>query len=389
MNPLRIAHILPSFHIGGQERVALDLASSHRAQGHHVLAFAIDPPEGAPLADAFRAAGVVPGVVPKRRGFDLTQIVRLSKVFSRERIDVVHTHNPLALTYGAPAGKLAGAVVVHTKHGENLEAAGMPRRLLVRRIAARFADAFVAVSPMTAAAARKTRDVSERKLRVIANGIDVHRFAGGPEARAAARRELGIPDGARVIGTVGRVAPEKNQVILVRALAADLGEALHLVVIGDGPETPALGRAVAEAGAGPFVHLPGARSDVHRLLPALDVFALPSLTEGLPLSILEAMAAGLPVVASSVGGLPDVVGEGETGYLVPPGDAAALREKLVALARDPAAAAAMGARARALAVARHSLEAVSDAYMQLYLQLLGNRALGVARAQAAGGGGGT
>lgn len=129
MTPLRIAHILPSFHIGGQERVALDLARSHRAQGHHVLAFAIDPPEGAPLADAFRAAGVVPGFVPKRPGFDLGQVFRLARVLAREKIDVVHTHNPLALTYGAPAGKLARAVVVHTKHGENLEGAGIPRRL--------------------------------------------------------------------------------------------------------------------------------------------------------------------------------------------------------------------------------------------------------------------
>ena len=127
MRPLLIAHVLPSFQIGGQERVALDLSRVQRARGDRVLAFSIDGrPEGS-LAAAFRAAGVETRAMAKGPRVDPTLVLRLAARFARAGVDVVHTHNPMALTYGAPAGKLAGAVVVHTKHGENLEAHG--RRL--------------------------------------------------------------------------------------------------------------------------------------------------------------------------------------------------------------------------------------------------------------------
>jgi len=368
LGPIRIAHVLPAFKIGGQERVALDLARTHRAQGHHVLAYSIDPlPEGV-LGAAFRAAGVETRTVGKGPRVDPTLVLRLAASFARERIDLVHTHNPMALTYGAPAGKLAGAAVVHTKHGENPERHS--RRILLRRAISAFADAFVAVSPQTAEAARTTRDVDLRKLRVIENGIDVTRFGMDAVARAAARRELGIPEDAWVVGTVGRLAPEKNQVLLVRALAGLLGERVRLLIVGDGPEAAALDRAVAEAGARPWVHLPGARDDVARLLCAFDVFALPSLSEGLPLVIVEAMATGLPVVASAVGGIPDVIVEGRTGCLVPPGDEAALRARLVTLAGDRDQARALGERARQVALERHSLASMAEAYLALYRQLL-------------------
>lgn len=380
MTPLRIAHVLPSFQMGGQERVALDLARTQRAGGHRVLAFALDAgPEGT-LAPLFRAADVETATVAKRPGFDPALVLRLAARFAREGLDVVHTHNPLPLTYAAPAGKLARAVVVHTKHGENLEVRS--RRVVLRRAMAAFADAFVAVSPTTADAARKTRDVAERKLRVIPNGIDVARFGRRAGERERVRRELGIPDDAWVVGTVGRLASEKNHVLLVRALAGAVGERARLVVVGDGPEAGAIGRAVAEAGAGRFVHLTGARTDVARLLAAFDVFALPSLSEGLPLVVLEAMATGLPVIASAVGGLPDVVADGETGFLVPSGDDRALRERLLALAADPRRARAMGARAQELASARHSLERMSQAYLELYGELL-RRTGRLARADAA------
>lgn len=365
---LRIAHVLPAFQIGGQERVALDLARTHRARGHHVVAFSIDERDGS-MIEPFRAAGVAPTVVQKRYGVDSGLVLRLAAHFSRERVDVVHAHNPMAMMYAGPAGKLARAVVVCTKHGENLEA--QRRRLVLRRLLGVFTDAYVAVSPQTAASARASRDVAEWKLRVIPNGIDVERFAAAAVERGAVRRELGIPDAAWVVGTVGRLAPEKNHVLLVQALASVLGPSLRLVVVGDGREAGAIARAAADAGATPWVHLPGARSDVPRLLGALDAFALPSLTEGLPLSVLEAMAAGLPVVASAVGGVPDVISNGEDGWLVPPRDAAALRERLLALRADPEAARALGSRAAASARRHHSIEAMSDAYLRLYRVLLG------------------
>jgi glycosyltransferase involved in cell wall biosynthesis len=366
---IRIAHVLPSFHIGGQERVALDLARTHRSQGHDVVAFSIDrPPEGK-LGEAFRAAGVPTRNVPKRGPrVDPTLVVRLALAFARDGIDLVHTHNPMALVYGAPAGKLARAAVVHTKHGENPEPHA--RRIRFRRAVSVFADAFVAVSPTTADSARESQDVQGNKLRVIPNGIDVTRFGTDDAARSAVRREFGIGDDAWVIGTVGRLASEKNQVLLVKALAGLLGERARLVIVGDGPEAGAIASAIAEAGSKPWVHLAGARADVPRFLAAFDVFALPSLSEGLPLVVLEAMASGLPVVASAVGGIPDVVEEGATGTLVPPADVDALRAGLVELASDRALAATLGARAREVARARYSLDTMARSYMDLYRHVL-------------------
>jgi glycosyltransferase involved in cell wall biosynthesis len=353
--------------MGGQERVALDLAIQQRASGHHVLAVSLAPgPEG-PLAADFRLHEAVVGSVPKGNGFDPSLFGRLAKWFRRERVDVVHTHNPQPLIYGAPGGKLARAAVVHTKHGANPDA---PRRLWLRRAAARFVDAYVAVSDITAETARRNRDCAPGKLRVISNGIDLSRFHPDDQARREVRAELGISEDAWVMGTVGRLAPEKDQALLLRAMEPLLGEGVHVVVVGSGPEEGRL-HAIAESmRERRSVHLVGARRDVPRLLSALDVFALSSKTEGLPLVIPEAMAAGLPIVSTAVGGIPNVVDEGETGWLVPAGDVGALRRRIAEVAADRALARQCGGRARQVALQRYSAERMARDYMALYASVL-------------------
>ena len=368
METLRIAHVLPSFGVGGQERVALDLARTQLAEGHDVRVISLAPPPDGPIAAELRAAGVMSETVPKRGPrLDPTLPLRLALRLRRAHVDVVHTHNPLALIYGALAGKLAGAGVVHTKHGENLDSA---RQIVLRRAAARLVDAFVAVSETTAEHARATRDVDPRKLRVIPNGIDLGRFAPDGRARAEVRRELGVPEGAWVVGTVGRLVDLKNQALLLRALAPT-GQ--HVVVGGDGPERASLERTIRELGVGDRMHLAGQRADVPRLLAAFDVFALPSTSEGLPLVLPEAMAMALPVVATRVGGVPQVVDDGVTGFLVASRDEAALREHLVALAADPARARAFGARARELALERYSLDRMWAGYRAIYQRVAARR----------------
>ncbi len=154
-----------------------------------------------------------------------------------------------------------------------------------------------------------------------------------------------------MVGTVGRLAVEKNQALLLSAVAPLLGDRTRLLVAGDGPLLPALSARAAALGVAPFVHLLGARRDVPDLLNALDAFALSSDSEGLPLVIPEAMATGLPVVSTQVGGVPDVLEEGLTGFMVPAGDEAGLRSRIAALRADLALGRACGARARAVALA--------------------------------------
>jgi sugar transferase (PEP-CTERM/EpsH1 system associated) len=361
---VKIAHVLSSFGMGGQERVALDLAACQRELGHDVIAVSLAAGPDGPLASEFGAAGVATHTVAKRDGFDATLFVRLAWHLRRSRIDIVHTHNPQPLIYGALASRLAGARAVHTKHGANPDGG---RRLQLRRAAARLVGAYVAVSQTTAEIARKNQEVPERKLHTIDNGIDLSRFHPDPAARAAIRAELGIPETAWVAGTVGRLAPEKDQKLLIDALMPRLSQEVQLIIVGDGSERAALTR---HARGNRFVHLVGARKDVPRLLAALDVFVLSSRTEGLPLVIPEAMAMGLPVVSTAVGGIPTVIDEGRTGFLVPAGDAAALGAALARLASDRALADTCGRLGRETALARYSRERMVRDYLDLYEQVL-------------------
>lgn len=356
-----IVHVLSSFGVGGQERVALDLAIGQRARGHTVRALSLAPAPDGPIAAELVAAGIEVGRVPKRGGLDPTLVPRLARELRRLRADIVHTHNPLPLIYGAPAARLAGAAAIHTKHGVN--PGGRGQRLL-RRAAAQLVHAFVAVSDTTAEQARAQHDMPARRLHTIPNGIRLDRYAPDPEARAAMRVELGLGD-AWVVGTVGRLDQYKNQALLVRAMAPLLSSSVRLVIVGDGDNRPEVEAAVAALPEPRWVVMTGRRMDVPRVVHAFDVFALSSKTEGLPLVVPEAMAAALPIVATSVGGLPSVVDEGQTGMLVPV-DETALREALARLERDRDLAREMGAKARGVALARYSHDRMVDAYLELY-----------------------
>jgi glycosyltransferase involved in cell wall biosynthesis len=366
MSALTIAHVLSSFGMGGQERVALELASWQRKRGHRVLAVSLGAgPEG-PLAELFRGADVRAETVPKHTGVDASLPVRLASLLAADGVDVVHTHNPHAMIYGAPAASLARAKSVHTKHGMNPDAT---RRLWLRRTAATLVDAYVAVTPALAKVAAERAECDPARIHVVPNGIDVTRFAPNSEARARARSELGIPGDSWLVGTVGRLAPEKDQALLIRAMAPLLDERRQLVIVGDGPEREALERARAETWRAEFCQLIGARADVAPYLAALDAFVLSSRTEGLPLGLLEAMATGVPVVSTAVGGIPDLIASGTNGVLVPVGDERALVRELVMLAGQPTAGLRLGKAGRETVLARYSVGQMAERYEELYEQV--------------------
>lgn len=364
---LRIVHVLSSLGMGGQERLALDLAARQTEDGHRVATISLDPRPGGPLEAEFRARGVELVHAPKRRRVDPGLAARLFGLFRNLGADLVHTHNPQPLIYAARVAARAGAAVVHTKHGEN--PAPTRQRWLRRRAAAR-ARAFVAVSEGTAAVARRTRECPEARLHVLENGIDTRRFRPDPDARRSVRAELGIPKSAYVVGSVGRLFEEKGHAFLLRAVAPLLSADFCVVIVGDGPEAKPLADIARDLGPAGGARLLGPRRDVPRLLAAFDAFALPSIREGLPLVVPEAMAAGLPVVATAVGGLPKVIDHGDTGFLVPYGDETRLGARLAELAADPARAAAIGARARERALAAFSIDATAARYMTLYRAVL-------------------
>ncbi len=362
--PMRIVHILSSFHLGGAEHVALELAARQLAAGCEVSVYSIGVgPEGE-LAAAFRRRNIFVESVPKiETGFDPSLPFRLAWRLRNRRPDIIHTHNPHAMIYGAPAGRLLRAGVVHTKHGRHPDTV---RRMVLRRAVAHLVDAYVAVSPLTASYAREQREVDERKLKTIDNGIDILSFHPEKQERSEVRSELGLPLAAFVVGTVGRLHPEKNQGLLIRAMAPLVSDSLRLILVGGGSELSSLQDLVAKLGVTSYVHFAGVRSDVARVLTAFDVFALSSSTEGLPLVILEAMATALPIVSTSVGGIPSVIKDATTGLLVPADDEAGLRQRLELLCKQPELAKTYGKQAYKDVCEGYSAEHMANQYLDLY-----------------------
>ena len=361
---MRIVHVVQGLGVGGQERLVVDLSLELARRGHEpiIVTLSLGGELGA------EARGIPVYDAPRAKGADPSLIARLALLLHRVRADVVHTHNPAPLLHAIPAALLARVRRrVHTKHGVNRYGG---RALWAARALVRVTDAFVAVSPHTADVARAKERVPEGRLHTIPNGIALAPYRPDRSARARVRAELGIAPGAFVVGSVGRLVPEKDYPRLVRAVAPLLSERVRLVIVGAGEGVGAgTERAAIEAAIPPdrarFVTLTGLRRDVPSMLAAFDLFALSSRTEGLPLAVSEAMACALPVVATAVGGLPSVVPPA-CGLLVAPGDDDDLGAAIAILEHDRRRTRAMGVAARHHALARFSLEPMADAYERLY-----------------------
>ncbi|WP_437297625.1 glycosyltransferase [Sorangium sp. So ce426] len=367
---LGIAHVVSSLKAGDAGRVVVDLTALQRAAGHHVTVIAIAEDPDGPRAEQLRRRGVEVHLLPKRRGLHVSMTARLVALFRARGISLVHAHDLQPLLYAAPAGWLHRVPVVHTKHGASDDLQG---RRWLRSAAAAFVDAHVAVSRPAAEALVNQGQVSAETLHVVASGLDLSRFAPDPVARARVRAELGISQRAWVLGSVGSLSAVKNHAMLLRAAAQALPEDGRLLLAGDGPERARLVALARELGLSERALFVGGRHGVPQILAALDAFALTSVAEGLPLAMLEAMAAGLPVVATAVGGVPTALTDGYTGFLVPSGDAEALAARLTELRDDPALAARMGRYGRKVTLQRYSAARMAERYMDLYTLLLVRR----------------
>lgn len=364
---MRILHVVESLDIGGLEHVVLALSSAQRRRGHEVRILCLWR-RGA-LAERAEAAGVPVECCDKRQGIDTRALRTMRSALRAFRAEVLHTHNPMAHYYGVAASLGLGIrTVLNTRHGMGSGdlTARRERLFLLALLATDHAvsvcDAarqrFVAHGVMPAA-----------KAVVVRNGIDLVRFAPrSRESGRALRYSLGLAAEAVVFGTVGRLNEAKQQHRLLKALRslADDGQNVALVIAGDGELRAALEAETDRLGLRPQVRLLGARTDVPELLAGMNVFVLPSRTEGYSLALVEASAAALPIVATAVGGNAEIVQDGGTGLIVPPGDDAALVRAMAELARDPQRREQLGAQARAWALREGSLDAMCDGYERLY-----------------------
>lgn len=361
---MKVVHLVIDGEIAGGQLVALALAKAARARGHEVAAVAPTRGEFVELAEreGFRVL-----VVPLGGALDVRSLRRLAAVLRAERADVLHTHAHFSLNVlGRVAGRLAGARVIAHMHADNVfRTGGLAARAqaALDNVTARLCARIIAVSEATAASLVRQGYPAGRVV-VVRNGIDTQ-----PPPEPC--RPTGVPVGAPILLHVGRLAPVKGQRELIEALPRLGHDAAVAVLVGKDLETAGayereLESLAAAVGVRDRVVLAGYRSDVAALLAAADVFVLPSRVEGLPLTVLEAMAAARPVVATRVGGTPEAVVDGETGLLVPPGDVEALAAALDSLLGDSDLARRLGEAGRRRVEERFTSAAMNEQVLDSY-----------------------
>jgi glycosyltransferase involved in cell wall biosynthesis len=363
--------------IGGTRRHLVDAALGQRARGldvHVCVATEREPRFRADLA-RLAAAGVGVEVVPMLRALapatDLAHGRRIARHLARLAPDIVHTHSSKAGVLGRLASLATGVGArVHTPHTFAFlfqAMFGPLARKLFREIEAGLAqhtDLVIAVSASEAETFARSGVVEAARVRVVENGIDPAPWAA---ARPVARAALGVADGAFLAVTAGLLSRAKGQDLAIQALARPGLEAVELVLAGEGEERPALERLARDLRVDARVHLVGQREDLPAVFAAADAVLLPSRWEGLPYVVLEALAAGRPVVATPVDGARDLIGPGGAGILCRAISAEALAEGLrELLALDAAARAALAGRGREGVLARHTLDAMVDGLCAAY-----------------------
>jgi sugar transferase (PEP-CTERM/EpsH1 system associated) len=305
---------------------------------------------------------------------------RFWQLLRQHRPAIVHTRNLAALEMQVPSWAARVPGRIHGEHGRDISDldGSNPRFQRIRRLYAPFVQRYVALSQDLQNYLQGPVGLRADRVVQIYNGVDTARFHPRQPADTAPEGLPFAPEaGLCLVGTVGRMQVVKNQILLARAFVRlvqaqpALQQRLRLVVVGDGPQRSAVAALLADAGLAHLCWLPGERSDVPALMRSLDVFVLPSLAEGISNTILEAMACGVPVVATRVGGNAELVDDGRTGLVVPSDDDAALAAALARLAADPTLRSHMGAAARADVERRFSLDAMVRAYQGLYERTLG------------------
>lgn len=358
---LHIAHVVLSLQPGGLENGVVNVVNGidDTRFRSSVLCLKV----AGEFAARVRAPGAEVHTFGLRKGNDLRLPWRLAQHLRRHRVDVVHTRNAESFFYGSVAAKLAGVPrLIHSEHGRTFDDRAL--RFWAQRQLTRLADTVFALSEQLRRDLVKHVGLPAERIDVLYNGVDLARF--GSADRRDARTRLGLAADAVVIGSVGRLVAVKNYPLLLRAMAHPALAHVTLVLVGDGPERATLEALAATLGLADRVRFLGHREDVAQLLPALDTFVLPSLSEGMSNTLLEAMACSVPAIASDVGGNAEIVRDGVDGLLFPSDDEAALRDALVQLVHNAAQREQMGRASRERVMSAFDIRSMMRAYEALY-----------------------
>jgi glycosyltransferase involved in cell wall biosynthesis len=369
--PLRVAFCVDNLNLGGTELNAVRLAERLDRSRFELRVVAMRG--GGPLAERYRRADIPVDVFSPGSLVSLRRVregLRLTRYLRRHGVDIFHAHDLYSNLFGCPWARVAGTKVIASRRWQGIpvDAQGRPRRL-VSRIPYRIAHIALANSPGVADMLERIDRVPRRRIAVVPNFVDEDAFEPlTPESRHALRRELGLSDAEVTIGIVANLRPVKDHATLLRAVkrVADRWPHIRLVLVGDGTSRGELQHLSDALGIQHLVVFAGLQPNQPNLNHLFDISVLCSKREGLPNSVLEAMAAGKPVVATNVGAVADAVVDGVTGLLVRSGDPEQLAAALETLLADPARARQMGETARQRAQERFSASAALGALEALY-----------------------
>lgn len=369
--PINIGFVLTSLPVGGQERGLLSIISRLDRERFRSFIYCLkDPGE---LGPEFESAGATVRSWFLKCKWDAGVLFRLIKCFRRDRIDIINTVGyGDCMFWGRLAGKLAGVPVIISAIHCTTDTRGHRVIGHSNRLLAPITDAFVCVGHAQARHLARHEGLPENRMWVIYNGVDVAEFEPAPGDRERIRKQIGANDDTNVIGIVAALRWEKAHWVLLEAMREVLARFPNtlLVVVGDGPEREKIERQIGELGLQPSVRLLGTRGDVPAVLAGIDIAVLCSETEAFPVSVVEYMAAGKPVVASRVGSVEEMVEDGRTGLLIPPRDPQALAGAIVHVLEEPGLAHKMGLAGREKAMSDFNIYEMERRRARLFEELL-------------------
>ncbi len=369
--PPVIAHVLHRLDRAGAEVLAGDLAT--QLKGRYRFIFLCLDAVGS-LGEQLAQQGLPVIPLGRQPGLDWKVARRIRQQVKAHQISLLHAHQYTPFFYAALSRRLGSRPpILFTEHGRHYPDQRHPKRVLANRFLLKPTDRVTAVGRFVKQALVDNEGIPEARIRVIHNGIDPDRFPPADDrTRRQARAELGLGPDTPVIMQVARFHPVKDHATSIRAFASVVGTFpdARLCLVGDGPKRQEMQQLVETLGLGDRVMFLGVRPDVNQLLPAADVFVLSSLSEGISVTLLEAMATGLPIAATDVGGNGEVVEHEQTGLLSPRGDDAALANHLIALLQDADRRRAMGRAGRQRLLDQFTQPQMHQGYTEIYEQLL-------------------
>lgn len=392
MSRVRITRIVARLNVGGPAMHILNLtAALDAARFESQLVVGRPGPHEGDMGYLAAQKGIVPHVLPElgrelSPTKDLWTVWRLVQVLRRQRPHIVETHTAKAGAVGRLAARLAGVpIVLHVFHGHVFYGYFGPAKtrffIAIERGLARLSDRIITISPgQQRDIAHVYRIASPDKVIVVPLGLDLEPFTEAGRGRSGRlRASYGVPAGAPLVGFVGRLTAVKNPSLLVEAAreVVDAVPEAHFVFVGDGELRPELEGQVAELGLGERVLFAGWQTDMPAVYADLDALVLPSLNEGTSMTVIEAMATGVPVIATAVGGVPDVVSDGHTGRLVPSSEVGPLAQAIVDLLRDPGLAQEWARAGQQDVLARYGLRRLARDMESLYMELLAEKGIRV------------